>query len=436
MRILHYQSFMEMYARFWQSDEAQRHEFKYFVPQLAIIVAIIYAWEGVSTPVGDEEAQAEILSGHVKEWLESLRGRKQLTMATLRTQALLIVSQQVRSAQPDDVWKATGKLLRLAMVAGLHRDSAEFPDISIFEGELRRRLWMTILELDVGASIDYGMPTMVHEGDFTCNRPSNVDDVELHEDMTELPGSKPLHQTTDSVFQVALTKSQPLRLRAIGGTFNQVHDAQLLINDLERYIQSLPLNLRPDVDSKDEIRHILGKVYLHVYIRRIIAYLHHTCISLTDLAPETMTSGIQSSLSILSFQRLLDIENPESDINQRGSNWELFHILCRNDIMQAALDICLHAQAPGLVSWTKASLLLAIEDTIANLMRRISKNGSDVKDVIRLSVISQMLKSQIQQRNGEEMMTEGAVNVLMACRRAAGLNETGDNDGGNEMVSV
>jgi hypothetical protein len=139
LRILHYPSFMEEYRRFWESEVNLRLEFKFFVSQLAVIMAIVHAWKDAS-PSGDETViKANVLCGHVEKWLDSQTGRKQLTLATLRTRTMLVLAQQVRSVQTDEVWKATGKLLRSAMTAGLHRDPSEFPDIPIFEGELRRR---------------------------------------------------------------------------------------------------------------------------------------------------------------------------------------------------------------------------------------------------------------------------------------------------------
>ena len=74
--------------------------------------------------------------------------------------------------------------------------------------------------------------------------------------------------------------------------------------------------------------------------------------------------------------------------------------------MQAALDVCLHTQVPGLVSWTKASLLLAIDDTIDSLMKRIGRNGSDIKDITRLSVIFSTAKSTIYPGEYEDVMME------------------------------
>jgi hypothetical protein len=435
LRILHYPSFMEEYQRFWESEVNLRPEFKSFLSQLATIVAIVHAWKDGS-PSGDEKAiKAYMLCGHVETWLDSQTGRQQLTLATLRTRTLLVLAQQVRSVPADEVWKATGKLLRSAMTAGLHRDPSEFPDIPIFEGELRRRLWMTVVEMDLGASLTHGMPVMLRDGDFTCNTPSNVDDIDLFDGMAELPPSKPLEESTDCTFQVALAGSLALRLQSIGGTTSRLESTQARLDALETHIRHLPSQLHLDSSTNRNITQTFGIVLLNVCIRRVLSYLYRSSISWTGLEPEAITSGLQSSLTILSYQKFLDPETWGPDSGQRGRHWDLFHVLFKSDIMQAALDVSLHAQIPELVSWTRASLLLAVEDTISSLMRRISRNGSDIKDILRLTVTSQLLKSQITQTDREYMMREGAYNVLMACRRAARQEGIYTERDGSEKVS-
>ncbi|TAQ90122.1 hypothetical protein B7494_g1582 [Chlorociboria aeruginascens] len=417
MRILHFPSFMDECQRFWASEESLRQRFNSLAPQLAVIVATIHAWEDGSASRDEKAIKPDVLCDSVEAWLDNLAGRRQLTMATLRTRALLILAQQVRAIQADEIWKATGKLLRSAMTAGLHRDPSEFSEISIFEGELRRRLWMTIVEMDLEASLIYGMPIMIRDYDFTCNTPSNVDDLELFESMTELPLSKPLAESTNSTFQIALVGSVTLRLQALGEPITRIENLQARINALEAYILGLPSNLHLDGGRNVDFEQRFGIVLLNVLIRRVMSFLYR---SSTPLTLEAITPGLQSSLSILSYQKLFDPEILEPDKGKLGRYWDLFHILCKSDIMQAALDVCLHLQTRGLVSWTKASLLLAIDDTTANLMRRISRNGCDIKDIHRLSIISQLLKSQFMKQNSNEMMKEGSYNVLMACRRATG----------------
>ncbi|KAF4628376.1 hypothetical protein G7Y89_g9771 [Cudoniella acicularis] len=418
MRILHYPSFMDECERFWGSMETQHQGFESFVPQLAVTVAIIQAWEDPPSLGDATNVKADILCCHVEGWLDSLPGRQQLTMSTLCTRALLILAQQVRVVPADEIWNATGKLMRSAMRAGLHRDPAEFPEIDIFEGELRRRLWTTIVEMDLEASLTYGMPIILQESNFTCSPAANVDDDDLFDGMITLPVSKPLEESTDSIFQVALAKSLPLRLEAIRASTNRLENLQAHIQSLERYIQDLPPHLQPDQRTKKDIGQKFGTVILHVYLRRVLSHLYRssTPIGLNNEGP---TPGLQSSLSILSYQQFFDPEAFGPANEEDAKCWHLFHIVFKSDIMQATLDVCLHLQTQNLVSWTKASLLLAIDDTIANLTRRISKSGSDIKDVVRLAVISQLLKAQFSKENGEEMMHKGACEVLMACQRAA-----------------
>jgi hypothetical protein len=134
-RILHYPSFVDEYRHFWASQKRVREENGTFVHQLVTILSIFYALEDATAPGAIDENKMTLLRGYVEVWLESLTGREQLTMSTLRTRALLVIAQQVGAARSEEIWKSTGGLMRSAMAAGLHRDPSEFSHISVFEGE-------------------------------------------------------------------------------------------------------------------------------------------------------------------------------------------------------------------------------------------------------------------------------------------------------------
>lgn len=204
LRILHQPSFLEEYNRFWIYVGERQVEFISFIPQLVALVAT-YTQSNMATD----------LCAAVESWLNTQTGRKQLTIPTLRTQTLLVLARQICAASPDSIWSSTGKLVRSAMTAGLHRDPSEFPEVSIFDGEIRRRLWMTIVELDLGASLVYGMPFVLHAGQFTCRSPLNLNDIELTKDMTELPPLQPSKTFTDCAMQVALVGTLVPRLQAM-----------------------------------------------------------------------------------------------------------------------------------------------------------------------------------------------------------------------------
>ncbi|KAJ4525511.1 hypothetical protein HRR80_003734 [Exophiala dermatitidis] len=58
------------------------------------------------------------------------------------------------------------------MQMGLHRDPKHFKRMSVL-------LWATILELDVQAALDAGVPPTIGVDDSDTEAPSNVNDVDL-----------------------------------------------------------------------------------------------------------------------------------------------------------------------------------------------------------------------------------------------------------------
>jgi hypothetical protein len=101
-----------------------------------------------------------------------------------------------------------------AMQAGLHRDPSRLPAMSVLQAELRRRLWITILDLLVQSALDSWMPPRISPDEFDTAPPSNIDDDDLDETTTELRPHPDTHFTDTSV-QLALLDSFPTRLRIV-----------------------------------------------------------------------------------------------------------------------------------------------------------------------------------------------------------------------------
>jgi hypothetical protein len=60
-----------------------------------------------------------------------------------------------------NVWLMVGLITRLALRMGYHRDPENYPAISVFDGEMRRRCWAAIGMIDVLISFQLGLPSMV-----------------------------------------------------------------------------------------------------------------------------------------------------------------------------------------------------------------------------------------------------------------------------------
>jgi hypothetical protein len=101
---------------------------------------------------------------------------------------------------------STSIVVRLAMRMGLHRDSSPYPGISVFQGEMRRRLWAAIRSADLLFSAQAGLPPVVRPRDTNTEIPRNVYDDELFEDMKVLPASRPEEEATPTLYLINRTR--------------------------------------------------------------------------------------------------------------------------------------------------------------------------------------------------------------------------------------
>ncbi|KAF3003203.1 hypothetical protein E8E13_009644 [Curvularia kusanoi] len=91
-----------------------------------------------------------------------------------------------RNDDARKIWTLTGLVVRIAQTLGIHRDGSHF-GLSPFEVEMRRRLWWQVCVLDARSSEDHGCDPTIVEAQFDAKMPLNVNDVDLHPDMTEFP---------------------------------------------------------------------------------------------------------------------------------------------------------------------------------------------------------------------------------------------------------
>jgi len=143
-----------------------RHVKEYAVPQG--LAALALAARLVKRRVPDEEDVSELQIAKwtdlIRRWLDDLKGKERLDIQALRTQTLLLLVHQNNLAPASDLWKESGNLVRSAMIMGLHRDPESCKDFSPFEREQRRKLWRTIVELDIQLYVRYSFP-----GILTCS---------------------------------------------------------------------------------------------------------------------------------------------------------------------------------------------------------------------------------------------------------------------------
>jgi Fungal specific transcription factor domain len=445
--------------QFWAAQTMDPSQFFDFIPQILCVLAMASNLDE-SCLLEDERPRGHGLASTycdlVGSWLESLKGKQRLKFSTLQTQALLLMAKQSSVEHVEDMWNTTGSLVRSAMTIGLHRDPSECPQIPIFWAELRKRLWVTIAEMDLQISLNCGMPTMVCATDFTCGIPANINDTDLTLAMRHPPPPRSFAQWSDCLPQVFLAKSLRQRLTAArllsniqdGLDYDEVVDHA---KDLEKILQDLPPPLKFDYLSDEDSQRpgrLMTRVLLDMYIRRLLLNIYGPFAQAdprdTNFA-EARKGFITSSLVILCYQDIFDPEFADLDIISSPRYWDLFHVFCKNDMMHASLGVCLEIKRwsrksrtlesgspatnarssphipvasepldPVFTAWTKSSLIKTVDDNINPLMRRLGRFGSDPKDLLCLSIVLNSVRTNQSPERTEILMESGIRELITA----------------------
>ncbi|KAK4223087.1 hypothetical protein QBC38DRAFT_447697 [Podospora fimiseda] len=87
-------------------------------------------------------------------------------------------------------------IVRLAMHMGLHRDPRHYPNMSPFEGEMRRRTWVILRDVDILIGFQFGLPGNIANDLYDTELPRNLHDEDFDESTQVLPPSRPETERT------------------------------------------------------------------------------------------------------------------------------------------------------------------------------------------------------------------------------------------------
>lgn len=156
------------------------------------------------------------------------------------------------------IWLLTGMIIRLGMRMGYHRDAKIFPNISVFQGEMRRRIWTWVRHVDLLFSFQVGLPTMIRAGDSDTGLPRNLYDEDFDEDSTELPPERPAHEPTPVSYIIthahvstAFCRVLELSQKVKGASYEEVMEID---NSLRQARDTIPewLRVKPMAECENE----------------------------------------------------------------------------------------------------------------------------------------------------------------------------------------
>lgn len=213
-RVLHTPTFFQSYKEFWKDSGNVSAA---FLAQLLVICACVNSSvEGGPTGFNGRSSAVRDMAVH---WLESSekwvdqQSQKHMTLECFQVQILIVIAKRLNCVKIKREWTVAGHLLRLAMASGLHREPTFLSkSISVFDQEMRRRLWYTILEIEMQASLDRGMPAAIHPHDWDSLPPLNIHDEDFDLTTDKMPPARPMNEFTRTSFLCVAGQHLHLRL--------------------------------------------------------------------------------------------------------------------------------------------------------------------------------------------------------------------------------
>lgn len=264
-------------------------------------------------------------------------------------------------------WISGGTIYQAAMARGLHIDPSNLSGMSPYETEMRRRLWMTVLELQLGASLDAGTPPLGLPDDYDCEEPSNLDDDQLNPQNESSPSARSLENFTNTSVQILFGGSIPLRMKIVKLLNNTRYQATYgeilrLTSELEGTTRALTSRLA----SYGSLVPAFHKEWCELLTRRYFLALHvpymqlamknplyyfsrKVCVDNAIRLSYAFTSQVDVDPTLAALRAAANISHPCNEIIRlhsctAGSAWTI-PVQC-NNIIAAELLALLREERP------------------------------------------------------------------------------------------
>ncbi|KAK8101933.1 hypothetical protein PG999_012307 [Apiospora kogelbergensis] len=392
-RILHIPSFWRDYRAFWDDPEGVSTDLRLKVLLVMSIGSSVYDHGSTDATLRNTELAHQCIYD-AETWLSGPLEKDRICITGLQISCLTILARQIFSIGGDTVWVTMGSLIHAAMQLGLHRDPEHLTlEISCLEAEVRRRLWATILDLAVQASLDSAMPPRISMNDFDTQPPANINDDEIDESTKEVVPS-PRGDPTSTFVQITLLESLPVRLRIV----QQLNSLHSELN----YTATLALSrqLTEAVRSAHNATYGLPGVtafhrsILDYLIRRFLIPLHY---SFSNRARADSMFSYSLTLSAETAVALLrPAETDESHVffaRLMALGGGLFRAGVRGALTALTLDLLTRVQEQRLDGTLekhaqhRAPATRAVRDLVALSDRRIRLGETNVKGYMFLCMI-------------------------------------------------
>ncbi|KAF7945277.1 hypothetical protein EAE96_010055 [Botrytis aclada] len=309
------------------------------------------------------------------------------------------------------LWVIIGMITRLSMRMGYHRDPSNFPGITIFHGEMRRRLWGFVRAMDTMFSFQLALPSMIRDSDCDTKLPRNIFEDEIGTDSKTLPPARPNTEPTPVSYMLAKI-SIANELNRILEEIQSVNPKGIAYDDVlarDNKLWELKRNLAPHLRLRpvEECMHDPATLLMHrfnvdILWQKTMCVLHRKYLARARTNPRYVHSRracVNAAMEILRHQHKLHLESKPGG-RLRSLRWAISS-LTKHDYLLAGMIVCLDLHYETICPadkhfWTKeqlADMLKAVETSQSIWSETVEESMESFKASKTLNIILDKLKA-------------------------------------------
>ncbi|KAJ5225565.1 hypothetical protein N7468_006790 [Penicillium chermesinum] len=408
--LLHVPTFRREYDQFWRDPHGMPFT---WIAQLYAMIAIsvcLHYRSGEPLPLLTADPMA-IWDEFRQRAAQCLIHSNYITPGKYKVEALLLYSLSEFHRSQDalmSVHYLFGITIRLALRMGYHRDASFYPKLSPWEGEMRRRVWALLCQLDTLVAFQNGIPRSIQPWYSDTALPTNLLDEDFDQDTVQLPPGRPDEERSPSSY----TRSKARLMGAFGLivdlSFKREYTPYEEIMDLDRKLKEardqLPgyLTIRPMAQSiGDQTHHILARYTQELLYQKSRIVLHRPYMAEQDSKYAfSRRSCIEAATETLRHHH--DISNESLPGGQLYADRFMINSFQNTDFMLSSMILCL-ALSQDIAGTTNSDL-----------------GSPERREQVQLLMKTHRIFQQTQNRSADTQRAFAALDVML--RQLKGLN--------------
>ncbi|KAJ5723595.1 fungal-specific transcription factor domain protein [Penicillium malachiteum] len=315
--VIHSSHFLKQYENFWQDPASVS---LLWIGLLFSIMALSTQHQQLIEDTPDTEALARISVFrerivHCLVLGEFIKGKEYVleTLIHYATLELLLCKDADIGA-----WLIMGLILQLALSRGYHRDPQNFPKISLFDAEMRRRVWAVIVQMDLRISSQMGFPRLLKLHQCDTVEPLNLIDSDFDETTTDMPPSRSESDNTPVLYLIARNRIDCISGQVSDLLANTQEHSYAEVMKLDGKLQGANKLLPPTFQWQPLSQSltvppqiVMQRIWLQLSVPRMTIWLHRKYLGSAYDNGEyeySRKACIQAAIQIVEFQKLLDDE--------------------------------------------------------------------------------------------------------------------------------